>query len=118
MTPSIQGNHLTPELRALVAHITSRLGAAAQAIDAQAAQARVAVATPTVVDLEVPDDVPPIPLADGPIPVRAIVYDSRQELTGEILLWVRAGMLVGLEQAWFTDEPPSEWPPPAMVRLT
>jgi len=71
-----------------------------------------------MVDLEPPGDVPPIPLNDGPVPVRALVYDSGEQPTGEILLWVRSGMLVGIEQAWFTDEPPSEWPSPARVRLT
>jgi hypothetical protein len=90
----------------------------AQAVETQAAQARVVVSTPTMVDLEPGDDLPPIPLGDGPIPVRAIVYDSRERPTGEILLWVRSGILIGLEQAWFTDQPPSEWPSPALVSLT
>ena len=37
---------------------------------------------------------------------------------GEILLWIRDGLWIGLEQAWFTDEPPASWPDPAQVRLS
>lgn len=65
-------------------------------------------AVPTVLDLDVPDGPPPAPVADGPLPVRALLPSD----AGEILVWVTDGRLSGLEFAWVTDEPPDRWPSP------
>lgn len=51
----------------------------------------------------------PVPVTDGPINVRAFVHQG-SELAGEILIWTRDGFLIGLEQAWYLDEPPRAWP--------
>lgn len=61
----------------------------------------------TVLDLDVPDQLPPASIVDGPLPVRAIVPDA-----GEVLIWITSGRLSGLEFAWVTDEPPTQWPSP------
>jgi hypothetical protein len=66
--------------------------------------------TPTFLDLEVPAADPRADIEDGPLPVRALVDGETGELEGEILLWVSDGHLSGLEFAWYTDEPPTEWP--------
>lgn len=62
----------------------------------------------TVLDIEVPDRLPPAPVADGPVPVRALLSSE----AGEIMVWVTGGRLSGLEFAWVTDEPPDQWPSP------
>lgn len=86
-------------------------GATARALDLQARQALVIREVPgRMIDLEVPVGSPPCVCVDGPIPVRAIVVRQGGQLVGELLVWVRDGRLVGLEQAWFTDEPPERWP--------
>ena len=56
-------------------------------------------------------------LPDGPAPGSALVYECEQ-LVGELLVWIRDGRLIGLEQAWYTDDPPQSWPPPEMVRIS
>lgn len=118
MTTAEPGGPLPPELLALVAYIASPLGATGRIIATQAAAATVLVDSPTMLDVQVAANAPRIPLANGPIPVDAIVLDEAERLTGEILVWIEGGMLIGIEQAWYTDEPPTGWPPRARVRLT
>ena len=101
----------------LIAHVASPLADLSRLIEAQAAGATMIADSPTMVDLVVTENARPIPLPDGPIPVRATVYDDEGRLTGEILVWVRGGRLIGIEQAWVTDDPPTDWPSPATVRL-
>lgn len=108
---------LSPELVALVRHIASPMGEVADLIEAQAAQATVVGNSPTMLDVTVPENIDSIPISDGPIPVRALVHDESGQPSGEVLVWVRSGKLAGLEQAWFTDEPPSAWPDTEAVRL-
>ncbi|GAA1332434.1 hypothetical protein GCM10009660_06910 [Catellatospora bangladeshensis] len=62
------------------------------------------------VDLRVADDAPPAPVPDGVVPVTCTVIDEEGELIGEIILWTEAGMLSGLEYAWYGDEPPTSLP--------
>lgn len=80
--------------------------------------ATVLAVSPTMLDLEVAGSAPALPIADGPLPVRAIIDDDADEAVGEIIVWASAGLLIGIEQAWFTDEHPTQWPPPARVRLS
>ena len=44
------------------------------------------------------------------MPVTCTVVDEGGELIGEIILWAEAGMLSGLEYAWYGDEPPTSLP--------
>ncbi|GAB3622378.1 hypothetical protein GCM10027418_04600 [Mariniluteicoccus endophyticus] len=61
------------------------------------------------VDVDVSHDLPAISLPNGPVhPVPAVVVDGK--LCGELIVWVRGGRLIGVEQPWFGDEPPTEWP--------
>ena len=112
------GGPVPPDLSALVAHVAAPLGPTAALIETQLAAASVVAGSPTMVDVEVPPTVQRVPLPDGPIPVRAIVYDEAGRPEGEVLVWLRFGMLIGVEQAWFTDDPPSGWPAPGNVRLS
>lgn len=86
-------------------------GEAARVLEVQARQAVVIRDVPArMIDLEVPAGSQPCVCGDGPLPVRAVVVREGGQLVGELLVWVRDGRLVGLEQAWFTDEPPERWP--------
>jgi hypothetical protein len=107
---------VTPELVELVAHVTEGLGADAAVLRQQAEAATVMSSSPTMVDLAVPTSLPRCSLDDGPTPGAAVVY-AGGELVGEILVWIRSGYLTSLEQAWYTDEPPTAWPSPADVRV-
>lgn len=93
----------------------ARLPAADQLL-AQLPSARVRGGLATFLDLEVPDMAPRASCANGPLPVRAFVIGECGETIGEILIWVENGYLSGLELAWFTDEPPAEWPTPEQVQ--
>lgn len=51
-------------------------------------------------------------VADGALPVRTLVTGPDGAFRGEILIWIEAGGLSGLEFAWVTDAAPAEWPTP------
>lgn len=77
------------------------------------AQARVASVAddsiPTYLDLEVPPESPRSTQSNGPLPgFFAVVH--RDEYLGELLVWMKEGVLSGLEYAWVTDEAPSGMP--------
>jgi len=48
-------------------------------------------------------------IPDGPFPARAFVSENGH-YQGEIIVWITAGHISGLEFAWVTDEPPTRWP--------
>ena len=113
----IAADHLDERLLALVAHIVSALPPPGSAVSEHAAAARVVAGTATMVDVETPPHLARVPLPNGPLPIDAHVYRGGV-LTGEVLVWIRDGRLIGLEQAWFTDDPPEDWPAPADVRVS
>jgi hypothetical protein len=55
-------------------------------------------------------------LADGPLPVRAYVPD-KPRYQGEIIVWITDGHISGLEYAWISDNPPTEWPHPDAIQI-
>jgi hypothetical protein len=65
---------------------------------------------PTFLDLAVPRTAPRSVAADGPLPGRYLLHSETGELEGEVVLWMSEGHLSGLELAWYTDDPPTEWP--------
>lgn len=68
---------------------------------------------PTFLDLEVPRELQPADVPDGPLRVRMFVRDpDTATYQGEILVWVANGYLSAVEYAWFSEGPPSELPPP------
>ena len=61
-------------------------------------------------ELSVAPDAPALPLPDGPLrPIPDVIGEDGQ-LFGELIAWVHSGRLTGMEQPWFTDEPPTMWP--------
>lgn len=110
MIHATPGDELSSEMVDLIRHITAPLGVtSSETLVAQAAAATITRSTSTMIDLAVPLELPVVNLNDGPIPSPAFVYEG-EVLVGELLLWIRSGRLIGLEQAWYTDEPPAVWP--------
>jgi hypothetical protein len=78
---------------------------------------RVLGGLPTFLDLAVAPSAPRSRCPDGPLPGSAVVLDDSGQPIGEILVWVEHGYLSAVEYAWYTDEPPLEWPSPEALRL-
>ncbi len=116
MTQLAPGNQLTADILRLIAHVTSPLGETSVKLQRQAETATVVRSSATMLDVGVPSETPAVDLADGPVPGSALVYEG-ELLIGELLVWIRDGRLIGLEQAWYTDDPPQSWPRPEMVRV-
>jgi hypothetical protein len=55
-------------------------------------------------------------LPDGPFPARAFV-PSNANYQGEVIVWLTDGHVSGLEYAWITDDPPTEWPRPDQMEV-
>ena len=88
-----------------------------QALRMQLGTAAVLTCKPTMIDLLAPTLAPRVAVPDGPLPVRAVVVNDSEQSVGEILVWFKDGLLTGIEQAWYTDHPPMNWPHPDAVRL-
>jgi hypothetical protein len=104
------------ELVALVEAATRHLGDLGRALSRQARVARVVGFSSTNVDVSTPLDAPEVALPNGPTPGRAFVF-SEGELVSEVMVWIRDGRFIGLEQPWYTDEPPKTWPLPEQVNV-
>lgn len=61
-------------------------------------------------DVSVPMNSVLIPAPNGPLRPIPGVETITGESTGELMVWVRDGLLIGLERPWWTDEAPDEWP--------
>ncbi|WP_433673992.1 hypothetical protein [Microbacterium gorillae] len=114
-TPSPE--RLDENARALLTAACHHLGPQGQILMQQARRARVVASSPTMIDVDVPTTEPLLDLPDGPIAGRLLVVTA-DELSGEILIWVRSGRLIGLEQAWYTDSAPAGWPQPSQLEWT
>ncbi|WP_405495460.1 hypothetical protein [Nocardia sp. NBC_00511] len=53
---------------------------------------------------------------DGPLSVAAYV-PNLEAFEGEILIWIDAGHVSGIEYAWVTDEPPTLWPDSELIQI-
>lgn len=111
------GSRIPAEIVQLIAHVTLLMGEASVMLLRQAEAAIVVGSSATMLDVSVPSDLATVDVPDGPTPGSALVYE-REQLVGELLVWIRDGRLIGLEQAWYTDEPPQSWPDPEAVRVT
>lgn len=116
MTLPLPGATLPADVLRLIGHVTAHLGDASTEILNQASAAKVLQYSATNIDVEVPPNLVMVPLANGPTPGRAMVYRESQ-LVSEVLVWIKNGRFIGLEQAWYTDEPPAAWPSPGNVRV-
>lgn len=119
MTTHSAGEPLPPDVHALLSEVARVLPPSTAAVlQAQCRAAEVVTCSPRMVDVFVPHDMQRLDERDGPLPVTAIVSDEQGNESGEILVWVKQGMLLGIEQTWFTDEPPEAWPSIERVKLS
>ena len=110
--------HCLQNLRELIAFLTEGLGELGLAVREQVDAARVVTGSASMADVDVPHVGARVAAPNGPLPVVGVVIDDVGSDVGELLIWIRDGWLIGLEQTWFTDEPPSRWPSPEGVRLS
>lgn len=101
----------------LVGHVTAPLGTLSLTLTHQAKLASILSASATDVELQTTSTAPAVELPDGPTPGRALEY-SGDQIVSEVMVWIRSGRLIGLEQPWYTDEPPIDWPSTDQVRLS
>lgn len=83
----------------------------------QLSGARATSVVPTFLDLSLPEGIRKVDLPDGPLPHIGTVTDGAGSAIGEILVWIEAGRLSGLEFAWYSDDPPKVWPPASRVSV-
>lgn len=98
--------------------IADALGEAGLPLAVQARHARVTAYSPTYIDLEVPSSCDLGTWSDGPLDVKPLVTGEAGEPAGEVLVWISGGRMTLLEQAWFTDDPPTVWPSIENVRVS
>jgi hypothetical protein len=105
MPSDVRPRPLTRNERDLLRLVVGSLDpSASRTLAGQIASATVTGGIPMLLDLAVDPASERVALDDGPLPVRAITA------TGEVLVWLTAGALSGLEYAWTDDEPPTEMP--------
>lgn len=103
-------------IQSIVLEIAGRLDSGGDELVEQARVAMVTRETPTWVDLRVPDGVRRGDWADGPLLARPTVLAPDGDPSGAIYLWVSDGALSAIEQGWFGDVPPVEWPAVGQLR--
>ena len=113
------GRTLSLREHAVLLWVLCELGesGAAEVLEAQSRAVSVVGGLPTMLELSVPMDERSLSLPDGPLPVRAIATTEAGGPIGEVLVWISAGYLSALEYAWYTDDPPSEFPCPSVLRV-
>jgi hypothetical protein len=88
----------------------------AELLYAQSTAAVVQNSPITMRELAIPPSCAPVPIPDGPLPVRAVACGTDGTLLGELLVWVSGGYLSAIEYAWYTDAAPTELPAPNQLR--
>ena len=112
------GNSPVPPAAVLILLAVSEvMDEGGEALAAQAGAARATSVSLTYIDVEVPADCPLVPGPDGPLPLSPTVVDEYGNPAGSILVWISDGRISMLEQAWYTDAPPTHWPPLDRVRF-
>ena len=101
---------LPARVQELLSELARRLGPSGVALAKQAGVATTERATATWVDIHVPDEVVRGDWPDGPLSISPTVLAPNGSLLGSIHVWVEAGILAAIEQGWFTDVAPDEWP--------
>ena len=108
---------LAPRVRDLVAAVAAALPDGGAELRTQLVAASVADGSATHLDVTVPAVSPRLELPDGPLRTVATVLDDEGADVGEVLVWLRDGLMVGVEQTWYADDPPTGWPDLAHVRV-
>lgn len=70
----------------------------------------------TIVAVKLSQGVAPSSLQDGLAPNSARVVSSDDELSGELLLWIQAGVIDTIEYVWYSDVAPNQLPNASQLR--
>lgn len=108
---------LPPQVVDLLLAIASRLGKLGHALDGQVQSASAVTLSPTYIEIGLPEGVEQGLWSDGPLDLKPLIVDEANEPIGEVLVWIESGRVTLLEQAWFTDDPPTGWPQLQAVRF-
>ena len=117
MTNVSASSPLPPSCRLVLQAMSEAMDIGGEALAMQAAAAQATSVSPTYIEVEVPAECPLGPWPDGPLPLSPTVVDEHADPVGSILVWVSDGRISLLEQAWYTDAPPTQWPLPNRVRV-
>lgn len=108
---------ISAEEAAVIVTIVDRSGlSGCGTLIAQLSEAMVSPQTPWILDIVTAHAGSATTFADGPFPARALV-PSHAEYRGEVIIWISAGRISGLEYAWVTDDPPKQWPLPEEIEV-
>ena len=88
----------------------------AEELRAQVPHVRATFGRTTELDIEV-TDAQPARVADGILPVDALVVGTNDDPIGFVSVWVKSGYLASIEYSWFTDLMPTEFPSVDRLRL-
>jgi hypothetical protein len=112
-------NHSTlpAQVVQLLLALADAMGEQGIPLASQASAAKATAYSATYIDVRVPDSAVRGEWRDGPLDIKPLVVNELGEPIGEVLVWVNAGRMTLLEQAWFTDDPPTDWPTLDLVRI-
>ena len=88
----------------------------AEDLRAQVPHVRATFGRTTELDLDV-SEARAAPVADGILPVDALVVSTDDDPIGFISVWVKDGYLASIEYSWFTDVMPTEFPSVDQLRI-
>lgn len=101
---------LPPKVQEILGEFARRLGPSGDLLAQQATVATVVQASATWIDCHVSEDVARGQWSNGVLPVSPTVMTPNGNLGGSVHVWVTAGALTAIEQGWFTDDRPGDWP--------
>jgi hypothetical protein len=101
---------LPEAVRQVLEAMSAMIEGGGEALAEQARVARVKSLSPTYIEVDISGECPTGPWSDGPLPLSPTVLDEQGEAIGSIFVWVAGGRLSLLEQPWYRDEPPTDWP--------
>jgi hypothetical protein len=90
----------------------------AEVLRSQLAETTVNGGKNTMLELSVNPQMQKIEQNQGPLPIKALVNNDKNEPVGELLLWTTNGYLSQLEYAWYTDQMPDELPALSQVIIS
>lgn len=98
-------------LKDILLALAGRLDVSSEELASQARLACVKAWTSTYIEVGFPSQAPTGLWPDGPLRLSPTVIDDRGIAIGSILVWVACGRISLVKQSWYTDEPPTDWPP-------
>lgn len=58
-----------------------------------------------------------VPLPDGPVSPVPTVMDDTGKPQGDLIIRIRAGLIVGVERPWYSGQTEGKWPEPSHLKF-